>query len=79
MRPSPLAMHATQLTVLSQLEGHDALRMLQHLTVGPGDARLGAPSAATIHPRRSRSLRGSRGEEGRIGSRALPLKDLTYA
>jgi excisionase family DNA binding protein len=60
--------------VLTLLGGHVVLRLFRWLLVGPGAERLAALSTAAIRPRRSHSLEGSRGEEGRIGSWAPPLK-----
>jgi hypothetical protein len=77
VRPSPLERRKPRATLLSRLEDHVVPRTLQRPTLDHDVERLGTQSAATIHPRRSRSLGGSRREEGRIGSRALPLKDLT--
>ena len=51
--------------------------MLRRSSEDPDAESLGARRADAIHPRRSHSLERSRGEEGRIGSRALPLKKIS--
>jgi hypothetical protein len=51
--------------------------MLRRPTLDGDVESLGTQSAATIHPRRSRSSERVWSEEGRIGSWALPLKDRT--
>src|SRR5262249_44203321 len=67
------------LAFLSLWAGHVAPWLFPRLFTDPDVERLGTQSAATIHPRRSRSLGRGRSEEGRIGSWTLPLKDLTHA
>jgi hypothetical protein len=78
-RPSHLRLIRPQLTVLTRLADLVLLRLLRCLSGDPGVERLGAARTVAIRRRRLRSLERSMGEEGRIGSWALPLKDLMHA